>query len=154
MELESLRHSLWHLLRQISFQLGTWCWLTQTVLAQASVQASISETPHTVTQVSGVGSLESALTFFSILLDVHTLSHTKLSSDLFSRPPELVKLCSSARLLFILRACPATTAGMAAPNSDHHISTITAESTIVIRNPPSHDVSRNENFKTGFNSST
>jgi len=24
-ELDSLRHSLWHLLRQISFQLGTWC---------------------------------------------------------------------------------------------------------------------------------
>ena len=123
-ELDSLRHSLWHLRRQISFQIGTWCWLTQTVLAHASAQASSSETPQTVTQVSIVGSLDNAPTFFSILFDVQTLSQTKISSELFSRPLALFNLCSSALLFFILHACPAIIAGIDAPNRDHHGSTI------------------------------
>lgn len=124
-ESESLRHSLWHLLKQTSFQLGTWCWFTQTVRAQASAHASSSDTPQTVTQVSGIGSFEKAPTFFNILFDVHTLSQTKISSELFSLPLALFNLCSSARFFFSLKACPATIAGIAAPNRDHHTSTIT-----------------------------
>ncbi|KAG9451047.1 hypothetical protein H6P81_011012 [Aristolochia fimbriata] len=113
-------------LRQRSFQLGTWCWFTQTVRAQASAQASSSETPQTVTQVSGVGSFENAPTFFSILLDVQTLSHTNKSSWLLSRPLASFSLCSSARLLFALIACPKPMAGIAAPTRVHHISIIGA----------------------------
>lgn len=123
---ESLRHSLWHLLRQTSFQFGTWCWLTQTVRAHASEQASSSDTPQTVTQVSGMGSFENAPTFLSILLDVQTLSQTNMSSDVFSLPRALLILCSSARRFLILKACPATMAGIAAPKRDHHTSTIVA----------------------------
>ena len=121
-----MRHSLWHLRRHMSFQLGTWCWLTQTVRAHASAQASSSDTPQTVTQVSGIGSFENAPTFFSILFDVHTLSQTKISSEFFSLPRALCNLCSSACLFFMRKACPATTAGMAAKR-DHHTSTITTE---------------------------
>ncbi|KAA8542672.1 hypothetical protein F0562_023829 [Nyssa sinensis] len=38
-------------------------------------------------------------------------------------------LCSSPRLFFILKACPVTIASTAAPNKDHHQSTIIADST-------------------------
>ncbi|KAK7856297.1 hypothetical protein CFP56_024437 [Quercus suber] len=48
-----------------------------------------------------------------------------MSSELFSLPPALFSLCSSAFFFFILKACPAITAGIAAPNRDHHTSTIT-----------------------------
>lgn len=103
-ETDNLRHSFWHLRRQTSFQFGTWCWLTQTVRAQASAQASTSEAPHTVTQVSVIGSLENDPTFFSILFDVQTLSHTKISSAPFSLPRALLIRCSSACFVLILRA--------------------------------------------------
>lgn len=108
----------------MSFQLATWCWFTQTVRAQASEQASSSDTPQTVTQVSGIGSLEKAPTFFSILLEVQTLSQTKISSELFSLPRALLILSSSPRLFFILNACPPISAGTAAANRGHHTSTI------------------------------
>uniref|UniRef100_K4AG88 Uncharacterized protein n=1 Tax=Setaria italica TaxID=4555 RepID=K4AG88_SETIT len=121
---ESLRHSLWHLLRQTSFQLGTWCWLTQTVRAQASAQASSSETPQTVTQVSGMGSLEKAPTFLSIRLEVQTRSQTKTSSELFSRPRAALRRCSSSRRRLMRMNWPATSAGIAAPSRGHHASTI------------------------------
>jgi len=121
---ESFKHSLWHLLRHVSFQLGTWCWLTQTVRAQASAHASRSDTPQTVTQVSGIGSFEKEPTFFNILFEVHTLSQTKISSELLSLPLALFNLCSSAFLFLTLNACPATTTGIAAPTNDHQISPI------------------------------
>jgi hypothetical protein len=85
---ESLRHSLWHLLRQTSFELGTRCWLTQTA------QASSSETPQMVTQVSRIGSLEKASTFLSIRLEVQMRSQTKTLSELISRPRATLRRCS------------------------------------------------------------
>ncbi|KAI9157384.1 hypothetical protein LWI28_021684 [Acer negundo] len=83
---------------------------TQTVPAQESEQASSSETPQTVTQVSTVGSFDKAPTFFSILFDVHTLLHNKTSSKLFSRRLPPLSLYSSALLFFIRGACPIITA--------------------------------------------
>jgi hypothetical protein len=94
------------------------------VRAHASAQASRSDTPQTVTQVSGMGSFEKVPTFFNILFDVQTLSQTKISSELLSLPLALFNLCSSAFFFFTLRACPATTKGIAAPTSDHQISPI------------------------------
>eukprot|EP00850_Spirogloea_muscicola_P021044 SM000234S07904 [mRNA] locus=s234:136169:138182:- [translate_table: standard] len=61
---------------QMSFQLGTWCQEAQTERRHASVHASSSDTPHTVTHVPGVGSLEKAPTRPSMRRDVHTRSHT------------------------------------------------------------------------------
>jgi hypothetical protein len=48
-----------------------------------------------------------------------------MSSELFSLPLALFSLCSSACFFFVLKACPARIAGIAAPNRDHHTSTIT-----------------------------
>lgn len=138
-ESDNLRHSLWHLRRQMSFQLGTWCWLTHTVRAQASAQASSSETPHTVMQVSGMGSLAKAPTFFNILLDVQTLSHTKISSPLFSRLQALLNLCSSTCLALVLKALPAMITGMAAaPSRVHHGSTIVIPTKDILASFPLH----------------
>jgi hypothetical protein len=115
---ESLRHSLWHLLRQTSFELGTRCWLTQ------MAQASSSETPQMVTQVSRIGSLEKASTFLSIRLEVQMRSQTKTLSELISHPRATLRRCSSSRHRLIQIAWPATNAGITAPSNDHHVSTI------------------------------
>lgn len=74
-----LRHSSEQRRMQRSFQLGTWCGLTHTVRRHASVHASSTDVPHTVTQVSGVGSLENAPTLLSMRGDVQTRSQTKCS---------------------------------------------------------------------------
>lgn len=106
----------------MSFQLGIWCWLEHTVRAQASAHASTSETPQTVAQVLGWGSLEKAPTLLSILLEVHTRSQTKISSEPFSRPP---RMRSSSVLRLVARTiCCTATAGMAAPIIPHHHSTM------------------------------
>ncbi|KAK4388249.1 Major strawberry allergen Fra a 1-B [Sesamum angolense] len=84
------------------------------VRAQASAQALSSETPHTVTHVSGIGSLENAPTFFSILFDVQTLLHANTSSALFLLPRALLICCFSACHPLILKAWPPMKTGTAA----------------------------------------
>lgn len=76
------RHSVVHRFKHLSFQAGTWCMFMQTALWQASVHASFSETPQTVTHVLGVASLASPPILLKSLSDVQTLSQTKRSSSL------------------------------------------------------------------------
>lgn len=121
-EFDNLRHSLWHFLRQISFQLRTWSWLKQTILVYALVQVSSLKTPQTVTHISTIVSFDNALSLFSILFEVHTLSQTKILSELFSHPFAI--LCFFALLFFILIACPIITGGITAPKRHHHGSTM------------------------------
>ena len=49
-------------------------------LSRAHYREIVPPTPHTVTHVFGVGSLDSPPMRRSSLSDVHTLSHTKLGS--------------------------------------------------------------------------
>lgn len=121
-EFDNLRHSLWHFLRQISFQLRTWCWLKETILVHALVQVSSLKTPQTVTHISTIVSFDNALSLFSILFEVHTLSQTKILSELFSRP--FASLRFFTLLFFILIACPIIIGGIAAPKRHHHGSTM------------------------------
>lgn len=107
----------------MSFQLGTWCWFTQTVLAQASAHASNSDTPQTVTQVFGVGSLEKPPTLFSIRFEVQTRSQTNVSFEFFWRPARALRPSSSA-LLLLFNICWTTSAGIEAPTTPHHHSTM------------------------------
>ena len=117
----TFKHCVWQRRKQISFQFGTWCALAQTERAQASPHASTSLTPHTVTHVSGVGSLEKAPTLLSILLEVQTRSHTNWSVDpLLSLP----RSCSSSRPRLVLTTCRTTNAGTTVPTTPHHHSTI------------------------------
>ncbi|CAI7901594.1 unnamed protein product [Closterium sp. NIES-54] len=88
------RHSSWQRRMQLSFQLGTWCGFTHTTRRQASVHESTSDTPHTVTHVFGVGSLENGPIRFKSLRDAHTRSHTNESpptdaSSATATPPRL-----------------------------------------------------------------
>eukprot|EP00850_Spirogloea_muscicola_P018440 SM000168S02639 [mRNA] locus=s168:202879:204658:- [translate_table: standard] len=86
---------------QMSFQLGTWCQEAQTERRHASVHASSSDTPHTVTHVPGVGSLEKAPTRPSMRRDVHTRSHTNGSPLLPPLPlPPTSSFCKRAKNAF------------------------------------------------------
>ncbi|KAL0462721.1 UNVERIFIED_CONTAM: Major strawberry allergen Fra a 1.08 [Sesamum latifolium] len=59
----------------------------KTVRAQASTQALSSETPHTVTHVSEISSLENAPTFFSILFEVEGGRESTLKDDVVGGSP-------------------------------------------------------------------
>ena len=117
---EVFRHSLEHLLIQTSFQFGTWCGMTQTVIRHASVQHANSDSPHTVTQVLGVGSFESAPTFANIFLLVHTREQTNCSRSL-SRPGSVAAEATGSWFVIKFRS---STIGTTAPARLHQGLTI------------------------------
>ena len=116
------RHSLEHLLIQTSFQFGTWWGMTQTVIRHASVQQASSDSPHTVTQVLGVGSFENAPTFADIFLLVHTREQTNCSKSL-SRPGSVAATATGSWFVKKLRS---SAMGTTAPAKPHQGFTITS----------------------------